>query len=149
MLGVPPEFSVAAGILVERGNEVLLVETPRRGWEFPGGRIEEGETIVDGVLRELREEANIAASLDRLVGVYTNLSAGRVIFDFQGTWLSGEARKGFETTDVAWVAKSEAMRMVEHPAYHRRMQQLLEFDGRVLFLSYTMPPFTVCQETYV
>lgn len=149
MLAVPPEFSVAAGILVERGNEVLLVETPGRGWEFPGGRIEEGETIVDGVLRELREEANITASVDRLVGVYTNLSAGRVIFDFQGTWLSGKARKGFETTDVAWVAKSEAMKMVEHPAYHRRMQQLLGFDGRVLFLSYTTPPFTVCQETYV
>lgn len=147
----PQNFSsnVAAGILVERGSEVLLVETPRRGWEFPGGRIEEGETIVDGVLRELREEANIVASVDRLVGVYTNLSAGRVIFDFLGPWLSGQAGKGFETTKVAWVEKAGSMRMIEHPAYRRRLQQLLAFDGRVLFLSYTTPPFTVCHEQYV
>ena len=128
---------------------MLLVETPRRGWEFPGGRIEESETIVDGVLRELQEEANIVASVDRLAGVYTNLSAGRVIFDFLGTWLSGQAKAGDETTDVAWVAKTEATKMIEHPAYHRRLKQLLGFDGRVLFLSYTTPPFTECHETHV
>lgn len=58
---VPPRFHVAAGILVERGNAVHLVETPRRGWEFQGGRIEESETIIVGVLRELREEANVVA----------------------------------------------------------------------------------------
>ncbi len=84
---MPPKFFVAAGILVERSDEVLLVRTPQRGWEFPGGQIEEGETITDGVLRELDEEANIVASVARLVGVYTNLSEGRVIFDFLGTWL--------------------------------------------------------------
>ena len=128
---------------------MLLVETPRRGWEFPGGRIEEGETIIDGVLRELREEANVVAAVDRLAGVYTNLSAGRVIFDFPGTWLSGQAMAGDETTDVAWVAETEAMRTIKHPAYHRRLRQLLAFDGRVLFLSYTTPPFTECHETHV
>ena len=144
-----PEFLVAAGILVSHGDDVLLVRTERRGWEFPGGQIEVGETIVDGVLRELREEANIVASVNQLVGVYTNLSAGRVIFDFLGTWLSGEARRGFEATDVAWIVKTEALRIIEHPAYHRRLQQLLGFNSRVLFLSYKTPPFTVCQETYV
>ena len=149
MLEIPRKFFVAAGILVSLGEKLLLARTARRGWEFPGGQIEEGETITDGVLRELSEEANITASIDGLVGVYTNLSAGRVIFDFLGTWLSGEARKGFETTDVAWVAKTEAMRMIEHPAYHRRLQQLLSFDGRVLFLTYTTPPFTICHEQYV
>ncbi|MDE2845836.1 MAG: NUDIX domain-containing protein [Gemmatimonadota bacterium] len=143
-----PIFCVAAGILVGHVDNVLLVRTPRRGWEFPGGRIEEGETIVDGVLRELREEANITASVDRLVGVYTNLSARRVIFDFQGTYLSGQAKAGDESTDVAWTGKKDADKMIVHAVYHRRIQQLLSFDGRVLFLSYTTPPFTVCHEHY-
>ena len=53
-----PKHIVAAGILVERGDEVLLVKTERRGWEFPGGQIEEGESVLDGVIREVREEAN-------------------------------------------------------------------------------------------
>ena len=58
----PPKHIVAAGMLVERGDEVLLVRTERRGWEFPGGQ---------------------------------------------------------------------------------RLQQLLSFDGRVLFQSYTTSPFTI------
>ena len=146
---MPPKFFIAAGILVGHEDKVLLVRTPRRGWEFPGGQIEEGETIVDGVIRELQEESNIAASVDRLVGVYTNHSAGRVIFDFLGIWLSGKARAGCETTDVAWVTKTDAGNMIDHPGYQRRLQQLLSFDGRVLFLSYTTPPFTVCHQMYV
>ena len=149
MLTVPPKFFVTAGILVGHEEKVLLVRTPRRGWEFPGGQIEEGETIVNGVIRELQEEANIAASVDRLVGVYTDLSEGRVIFDFLGTWLSGEARAGYETTDVAWVSKTDTEKMIDHPGYQRRLQQLLSFDGSVLFLSYTTPPFTVCHQMYV
>ena len=146
---VPPGFFVAAGILVSQGDEVLLVRTEHRGWEFPGGQIEEGETIVDGVIRELQEESNIAASVDRLVGVYTNHSAGRVIFDFLGIWLSGKARAGCETTDIAWVSKTDTVNMIDQPGYQRRLQQLLSFDGRVLFLSYTTPPFTVCHQMYV
>ena len=130
-------------MLVERGDEVLLVRTERRGWEFPGGQVEEGESVLDGVVREVREEANVVASADRLVGVYSNLSNHRVIFDFLGSWLSGDARIGAETLDVAWVQKTEAGKMIEHSIYSQRLQQLLSFDGRVLFQSYTTSPFTI------
>ena len=107
----PPKHIVAAGMLVERGDEVLLVKTERRGWEFPGGQIEEGESVLDGVIREVREEANIVASADRLVGVYSNLSNHRVIFDFLGSWLSGDARIGEETLDVAWVQRATPLKV--------------------------------------
>ena len=139
----PPKHIVAAGMLVERGDEVLLVRTERRGWEFPGGQIEEGESVLNGVIREVREEANVVVSADRLVGVYSNLSNHRVIFDFLGSWLSGDAQIGAETLDVAWVQKAEAGKMIEHPIYSQRLQQLLSFDGRVLFQSYTTSPFTI------
>ena len=144
-----PRHIVAAGILVERGDEVLLVRTERRGWEFPGGQIEEGESVLDGVVREVREEANIVVSVDRLAGVYSNLSNGRVIFDFLGSWLSGDTRTGEETRDVSWVQRTEADKMIDHPGYSRRLQQLLSFDGRILFLSYTTPPFTVQAQQFV
>ena len=134
---------------MERGDQVLLVRTERRGWEFPGGQIEEGESLLDGVVREVLEEANIKAIADRLVGVYSNLSASRVIFDFLGSWISGEAKVGDETIDVSWVKKREAREVIEHPGYSRRLQQLLEFDGRVLYQSYTSDPFTVRAEQLV
>ena len=136
-------------MLVERGEEVLLVRTPRRGWEFPGGQIEEGESVLAGVIREVREEANIAASADRLVGVYSNLSSSRVIFDFLGSWLAGDPRAGHETIEASWVHKAHALQMIDHPGYRHRLEQLLSFDGRVLLESYTTNPFTVHAEQFV
>jgi len=130
-------------MLVQRGDQVLLVRTPRRGWEFPGGQIEEGESVLDGVVREVQEEAGVVATVDRLVGVYSNLSASRVIFDFLGSWVSGDAVACDETIAAAWVPKAAAEQMIEHPGYRQRLRQLLAFDGRVLFQSYTTKPFAV------
>jgi 8-oxo-dGTP pyrophosphatase MutT (NUDIX family) len=41
---------------VIHGGKILLVRHPDRGWEFPGGHVEEGETPEDALMRELQEE---------------------------------------------------------------------------------------------
>jgi 8-oxo-dGTP diphosphatase len=38
-------FVSVAGLVVNDKSEVLLVKNPRRGWEFPGGMVESGETL--------------------------------------------------------------------------------------------------------
>lgn len=62
----------AAAVVVRRDREVLLVHHTygRLNWELPGGASEEGEPVVETALRELREEAGLAARAERLTGVY-------------------------------------------------------------------------------
>ncbi|HET6587301.1 MAG TPA: NUDIX domain-containing protein [Oleiagrimonas sp.] len=57
---------VAAGVLADVDGRVLLAERPpgkqlAGHWEFPGGKLEPGETVVDALRRELREELAINA----------------------------------------------------------------------------------------
>ena len=50
---LPVHFVSAAG-LVWKDGKVLLIRSQRRGWEIPGGVVEQGEIILDGLKREIR-----------------------------------------------------------------------------------------------
>ncbi len=49
----------AVVVIPLKGNKFLMVKNPGRGWEFPGGKIESGESTVDAAKRECKEEAGI------------------------------------------------------------------------------------------
>ena len=53
-------FVSAAGVVYKDGK-VLLIRSERRGWEFPGGIVEQGETLLDGLKREIFEESGVTA----------------------------------------------------------------------------------------
>ena len=50
--------SVAALVTNDLG-QILLVKSPWRGWEYPGGLIEPGESFEAALKREVREESGV------------------------------------------------------------------------------------------
>ena len=59
------------GVLIE-GDKILLVEqnvTKTRHWSLPGGALEFGETIEQGLIREMREETGLDVSVGNLLYV--------------------------------------------------------------------------------
>jgi 8-oxo-dGTP diphosphatase len=61
---MPPLLLVAACALVDAEKRVLIAQRPAGKpmaglWEFPGGKVEEGETPEDAVIRELYEELGV------------------------------------------------------------------------------------------
>lgn len=57
------------GVLIENG-EILVVKqkmSSSRNWSLPGGRLERGETIRQGLIREMREETGLDVDIVRLL----------------------------------------------------------------------------------
>lgn len=55
----PRHILVAAAIVININNEIILINSPKRGWEIPAGRVEEGESLSAAVVRETKEETGI------------------------------------------------------------------------------------------
>ena len=93
--------------LVRKGGQILLqnrVKADWRGYALPGGHVEPGESIVDAVVREIREETGLILRRVSLRGVKQfPIDAGRyVVFlfyseDFEGDLHSSEEGK------VEWI----------------------------------------------
>lgn len=66
------EMFVATKALLLRDRHALLIRRSHTQsaagiWEFPGGRLEFGEAPTEGILREIKEETGLDATLDRLL----------------------------------------------------------------------------------
>ena len=144
-----PYHMFSACGLVRKDELVLIIKNRRRGWEMPGGTIEQGETITEALKREIQEESGILCEPEHLTGIYQNLIVKDGYGPLEGMklppiinlafickYISGEASASEEAEDVRWVTPEEATRMVTHPLYAQRLSDILQFDGSVVFSSY-------------
>lgn len=94
--------SVAAVITDDHGRALLIQRRDNGTWEPPGGVLELGESIEDGLRRETREETGLDIEPDRLTGVYKNMTRGIVALVFRCKITGGELATTDETAAFRW-----------------------------------------------
>lgn len=140
--------SVAALVTNDKG-EILLVNSPWRGWEYPGGLIEPGETFQEALHREVREESGVEIEITGFVGICKNVERNIVNIDFTARYLDGELKTSEESTEVVWVTPEKAFDMITFPLTRKRLQNML--SGReeaVLFCFKRESSFEVTEDRY-
>ena len=102
------EFTVLC--LIEDGSRVLLqdrVKADWKGYTLPGGHVENGESFVDAVIREMKEETGLDIYEPKLVGVKQfPIEGGRyIVMLYKATKFSGEVVSSDEGR-MEWVEYS-------------------------------------------
>ena len=97
--------------MISRGDEILLqnrVKTDWRGYCFPGGHVEPGESIVDSVIREMQEETGLTVKNPKLCGIKQfPIDGGRyLVFLFKTREFTGELRSS-EEGKVEWIPRKD------------------------------------------
>ena len=96
----------AAGGVVRRRGEVLLVHRPKYGdWTFPKGKAEPGESDEDCALREVEEETGLRCELGRPLATtrYRTLNGAKVVRYWEMTPLDGRFDPSREIDQIRWV----------------------------------------------
>ena len=146
----PQHIVAVSGLIRHPDSKILLIRGPRRGWEFPGGQVEEGENLIEAFQREVQEETGITASIGPLVGIYSNIKAPtKLAFGFLGDYVSGELATSDESLETEWVARHAALQRVSNPIIYDRMKDMLDFSGRIVYRTYTNDPYQICEQCFL
>lgn len=145
-MGPTHKVSVA-GLVTNDEGKILLVNSPWRGWEYPGGLIEPGETFQDALHREIREESGVEVEITGFVGICKNIEKDIVNIDFICRYVGGTLTTSDESTEVVWATPEEAFRMVTFPLTRKRLANMLSVQNEAKLFCFKREPFEVVEDT--
>jgi len=129
----PRHIVAVSAVVTNAVGEVLLVQTPRRGWEPPGGQVEQREDPLTALAREVVEESGCGIGIGRLVGVYSvysEISASTIIeLAFLCHHSSGVPAGGMECLAAGWFPVEQALQLVTHPFQAAKLRDALAAHG--------------------
>jgi len=112
---------VAAALIFEAGR-LLIAQRPADKhlgglWEFPGGKLEEGETFQDCLKREIREEIGVEISVGPMIAAVDHAyPEKRVRIHFYRCQLTSGTPESIECQAIEWVTREELDSFVFPPA---------------------------------
>lgn len=134
-------FVSVAGLVKNDQGQILMILSPDRGWEYPGGMVEPGETLQAALAREVLEETGVQAEAVAFAGVSKNLPRNIVNVDFICRYVGGDLQTSPESLEVRWVSPEEALRLVTLPVTKHRLAEMLTADGKMYCFGFQREPY--------
>ena len=131
-----PEHHLAVGVIYNKAGEVLLTQRQLDGllgglWEFPGGRIEAGETAENACVRNIAEVVNLSvANVRYLTRVRHAFTHFKIVVDvFQCDYEDGEVMLN-GPRDAKWVTVAALQDYPLPRATHKFLEELMKSSGQ-------------------
>jgi 8-oxo-dGTP diphosphatase len=98
----------------DRARDRVLVQDRIKSWKglaFPGGHVEDGESLIDSTIREIREETGLTVSNLELCGVFHWINEESMerslVFSYRTHYFSGQILEQTEEGRIYWVNRDE------------------------------------------
>lgn len=132
---IPPKHILSAATVVFNDQEeILLIKGPRRGWEMPGGQVEEGESLKEAAIRETKEESGIDIEINKFCGVFQNVDRSICTTLFLGKAIGGEPATSSESLEVGFFSIEQAMDMLTWKNLRLRLEYCLNDDAQPFYV---------------
>ncbi len=125
-----------AGAIIEDGEgRILLAQRPRGKrleglWEFPGGKLEPGETAEAALRRELKEELDLDIRLERKLGAFDfDYPWGQITLHVFIVKAESEPRPSADVEVFRWVERAEVGSFELSPADRDPWSCYLQFKA--------------------
>ncbi|HWE25723.1 MAG TPA: (deoxy)nucleoside triphosphate pyrophosphohydrolase [Myxococcales bacterium] len=128
---MPSKVRVVAAMLEKEGKYLITQRRPTASlpllWEFPGGRVEEGESDEAALARELKEEMGIDVEVrDRVIHVQHSYPHYDIDFCVYACKLLGGEIQHHRVHDHRWVAPQDLSKYEFPAADEKTVAQLLD-----------------------
>jgi ADP-ribose pyrophosphatase YjhB (NUDIX family) len=128
--------AVTAVVRNDEGDVLLIERTDNGLWAAPGGAQDLGESVVDTVKREVREETGVDVEVAGLSGIYSDprhviaYDDGEVRQEFSLCFharpIAGELQTSSESRQVHWVKPEQLRDLNMHPSMQLRVSHAVE-----------------------
>lgn len=156
-----PVHIVSVGGLIENNEgKILLIKSPERGWEIPGGQVELGEGLTDALKREIKEETGIDIEVGELKAVHSNITKriqpdgvtpiGSIVsFEFTGKAISGELTTSEESLEVNWFHRDEILAIIDEEFTRDKVRHMLSSKKKVAYVVFSRNPYQIYSEEFL
>lgn len=108
-----PDYLPVTAAVIERDGRILIARRKHpfmgHGWEFPGGKLEENETLEECLKREIREELGIDITVGTLISSrkhVLNCQSAIILYAYHAKYVSGEMVLN-DHDEVQWVTPGD------------------------------------------
>lgn len=132
----PKHIVSAATVVLNDAGEILLIKGPRRGWEMPGGQVEEGESLKDAAIRETKEESGIDVEIVKFCGVFQNVEGSICNTLFLAKSIGGTPTTSSESLEVGFFPLSVGLEMVTWKNFRERIEFCLNEEEHPFYVEF-------------